>query len=363
MSIRVDIATDNDEPEWNRFLDKVDSVHHAHCWEWRSILAKTFSHAPYYLIARDVSSITSTASASGQVVGILPLSFVRSVLFGKALISLPYLNAGGILAFNREAFLALSDKAVELVKELGAKYLELRHRGANDCLKDTCGYYEKSHKVAMTLNLCPDPEDLFQAFDTKLRNRIRRPLKLGMYAESTSTSSNRLDLLEDFYSVFSQNMRDLGTPVYPKSLFYNSMKFFGSKARCIVIKQENKPLAAAITIGHQRAVEIPWASSLRMANKLSPNMLLYWQVIKTACEDGYKIFDFGRCSPDSGTYHFKAQWGATPLPLHWYIKQNGGSIPDVSPTNPKFSPLVKCWQMLPLSIANTFGPWLSRSLP
>ena len=109
--------------------------------------------------------------------------------------------------------------------------------------------------------------------------------------------------------------------------------------------------------------EIPWASALRRFSKQSPNMLLYWEAIKTACMDGYRVFDFGRSSPDSGPFRFKQQWGARPLELHWYYRIFDGCIPDVSPTNPKYTALVGCWKRLPLPVANMVGSWITRSLP
>ena len=92
-------------------------------------------------------------------------------------------------------------------------------------------------------------------------------------------------------------------------------------------------------------------------------MLLYWEAIKNAIESNCDVFDFGRSSPESGTFRFKKQWGAEPLPLYWYYHINKGEIPNVNPNNPKFSLLVNTWKCLPLSIANSLGPKITRGLP
>ena len=84
-------------------------------------------------------------------------------------------------------------------------------------------------------------------------------------------------------------------------------------------------------------IEIPWASSIRDFNPLCPNHLLYWHAMETAVAEGVDVFDFGRSTPGEGTFKFKEQWGAEPVPLHWeYRLPKGGDVPDQSPKNPKF---------------------------
>lgn len=356
--IDVSIATDKDHEDWNDYLLRRAINHHSYAWGWRQIIRRVFSHQPHYLIARETSGGNPKSEA---VVGICPIFFVRSVLFGKTLISLPYLNAGGVIADSESAFTALISKAEAIANELQVDYLELRHRAPLSWKQETLT--ERSHKIAMQLELNQDPEKLFSSFPPKLRSQIRRPSKSGIYAEVSDPAKATDAAVDAFYSVFAENMRDLGTPVYPKRLFHEAVATFGRSARVIVIWSERKPVAAGITLGQGDTLEIPWASSLRKYNKLSPNMLLYWEAIRTGCLDGYRYFDFGRSSLESGTFKFKEQWGAKPKPLYWYYLVLSGKIPDVSPKNPKFTALVSCWKKLPLTVANNVGPWLTKSLP
>ncbi len=141
------------------------------------------------------------------------------------------------------------------------------------------------------------------------------------------------------------------------------MASFSKTAKIITVQYDNRPVAAGLTIGFGNNVEVPWASALRKYNKQSPNMLLYWEMIKAACEDEYEFFDFGRSSLDAGTFKFKKQWGSEPQPLHWYYHLRRGEAPDVNPKSAKFSLLVNTWQKLPLPIANLAGPLITRHLP
>ena len=124
------------------------------------------------------------------------------------------------------------------------------------------------------------------------------------------------------------------------------------------------PVASGFLIGFKKRLEIPWASSLKEYNKLSPNMLLYWSVLKFAIENGYKQFDFGRSSIESGTYRFKEQWGAKPIQLYWYYwLSNGGKLPELNPHNPKYQTAINIWKRLPLSVTKIIGPRIVKNLP
>jgi serine/alanine adding enzyme len=142
------------------------------------------------------------------------------------------------------------------------------------------------------------------------------------------------------------------------------MKALGDRARIFTVFLNNRVLASGLTIGYKDSLEIPWASSLRGYNKLCANTLLYWEIIKFASEKGYMYFDFGRCSLNSGTYHFKKQWGATPRQLYWYYwLPRGERLPELNPANPKYRLLIAVWQRLPLFLTNLFGPCIARSIP
>ena len=117
-------------------------------------------------------------------------------------------------------------------------------------------------------------------------------------------------------------------------------------------------------VWHKGAVEVPWASALRSANPLCANVFLYWQMLKFCVERGLKTFDFGRSTPNEGTFHFKKQWGAEPRELVWeYWTAAGRRVPNLSPKNPKFDLAIRAWQRLPLPLASALGPHIVRNIP
>jgi FemAB-related protein (PEP-CTERM system-associated) len=210
----------------------------------------------------------------------------------------------------------------------------------------------------MGVGLPESAETLHRQLPSKLRSQIKRPLR-----EGAACVSGGRELLDEFYRVFARNMRDLGTPVYPKRFFSAILEQF-PHARLLVVRLANAPVASGMVIGHRDTLEIPWASSLRSANALGVNMLLYWEALSCACAQGYRRFDFGRSTPDSGTYRFKRQWGAQPLQLYWhYWLRNRTEPPRLNPSNPRYRLAVSAWQHLPLPLANVLGPLIVRYLP
>ena len=173
-----------------------------------------------------------------------------------------------------------------------------------------------------------------------------------------------IELLDAFYDVFAHNMRDLGTPVYGVNFFREVLSTFADRARVLCVRHEGRPVAASIVHWTDRRIEVPWASALRDYNPLCANVLLYWNMLRFAIERRLTLFDFGRSTPDQGTFNFKKQWGATPRPLVWeYWIAEGHQIPDMSPTSARFDLAVRTWRRLPTRVTTTLGPHIVRNIP
>lgn len=335
----------NDIELWDKYVGLHPCSLNYHRYKWRNVIENSFGHACYYLAAK---------SANGDIVGILPLVFMQSKLFGSFLVSLPFLNYGGLLFDSIEIAVALLKEARLLQQELGAEHIELRHIDPLGIDIPT-----KQHKVTMILDLADGVDNQWQRFNPKLRNQIRKAEKNDL----TPIVGGR-ELLDDFYSVFVRNMRDLGTPVYSKKIFSSVLDTFPECTRIISVYLKGKPIASGLVNYFRSSIEIPWASSIREYNPLCPNNLLYWTAIQFALGKGLKKFDFGRSTPGEGTYKFKEQWGAKPLLLHWqYLLPEGAVLPELNPKNPKFEMAIRIWQKLPLPVTRILGPQIVKYIP
>jgi FemAB-related protein (PEP-CTERM system-associated) len=203
----------------------------------------------------------------------------------------------------------------------------------------------------MVLDLPDSAEELWNGFKSKLRSQIRKPGKEGLEFRIGS-----LELLDDFYNVFRHTMKDLGSPVHAKRWFECVLEAFADRARVGVVHLRGRAVAAGIALECGRTLTIPWASTLREYNHLSSNMLLYWGFLEHACTGGFKLFDFGRSTPDEGTYRFKQQWGARPEPLFWYSPSGRREEPAPASKNGARKLAEKAWSRLPQTVADTLGP-------
>lgn len=337
--------TDADVLAWDTYVLGAHLSSGYHLTGWRRVIEEAFGHQTYYLSVR---------GPGGIIQGVVPLVLLASRGFGRFLVSLPFVNYGGLIADSQEGRSLLEACTIEQAKALKAGHVELRNEEAMDT-----SWVSRERKVSMLLPLPASYEELVKGFPSKLRSQVRRAQKEGMLAQVGGR-----ELLDAFYAVFSRCMRDLGTPVYGKEFFSKILEIFPKEARICVVSLGDRPVAAGFLYGFRSSLEIPWAASDKRFNKLAPNMLLYGTVLEYACQQGFQVFDFGRSTPDSGTYRFKAQWGAQPKQLHWYYwMKEGHPVPQLNPQNPKYALAIRLWQKLPVAIANVLGPHIVKHLP
>jgi FemAB-related protein (PEP-CTERM system-associated) len=312
---------------------------------WLQVLARGLRHAPYCFEAVD----------GERTCGFLALAEVRSLLFGRFLVSLPYLNYGGPIADDEETAKLLINCAVQQADSLGVRYLELRHELAtpHPALK-----HSRTDKVHMRLDLPGECTQLWKDLDAKVRNQVRKGEKHGL-----TVCWGGQELLPEFYAVFSHNMRDLGTPAYGLGLFTAILEQFPDKAELCVVRAGKEPVAVGLLLHGWGVTEVPSASSLRSHNHTCANMLMYWNLLKRAVDRGQDVFDFGRSSQDSASMRFKKQWGATPAASEWQFYLRRGELGGMQKESPRYQRMIRIWQRLPLSVTRLVGPAIVRGIP
>lgn len=334
----------NDTAAWQSLVAKHAAATICHQSEWGDILARTLRHKPEYLVAEQDS----------RLVGVLPLFRVTTWWRAIYLVSIPWLDYGGVLAESTEAEAALVQYAHQRAAETGAKFVELR-----SVLPLSESLPSRTDKVTFLLPLNPDPETLWKAFDAKLRNQIRKAQKSGLTTEFVGA-----DGLNDFYGVFAQNMRDLGTPVWGKQLFAEILQTMANRAQLILVRKDHQVIAGGLLLRFRDRYYVPSASSYRWALEFCPNHALYWAVIERGCRERLAYLDFGRSTWNGPTFNFKKQWGAPPTQLTWqYLLPPGEELPAINPANPKYRLFIAAWRKLPLRVANWLGPKVIRNFP
>jgi len=336
--------------DWDAFVTAFPAASLYHLSGWPELAWEVFGHRALYVESRD---------PSGALLGILPVIRQRSRLLGNFATSLAFCNYGGPLAADPHVAAQLMRAAAQAAEALGCRYLEFR-----DTQPRLVEWPRRTDKITLQLELPATFELLAKRLGTKLRAQVKRAER-----ERISCRTGSIELLDDFYAVFAENMRDLGTPVYPRRFFRAILERFAAYCQLVVIDREREPAAAAFLTFWRGRAEVPWACCRAQAKPLGLNMKLYWELLALAVDRGCTLFDFGRSTLDSGTYRFKRQWGAEPQALYWYRWERfvGPQRPEASAHGAERGKAMRLatavWQRLPLGIANRLGPLISGALP
>jgi len=325
--------------EWDAFISADAGGTAAHLFGWKRVVEDVYQHECPYLAAWAPSRLT----------GVLPLVDVHSIAFGRYLVSMPYMSAGGPIG---SATTQLAEDALRLAREKRAKMLELRCTAAHDLPMSAW-----TGKVTSVLALESSTESTWERLPSKLRSQIRRPGKSGVETRFGD------DQLNPFFTVFARNMRDLGSPTHPKHFFQAVLRELGAHVWFGCAYYRGAPIAAGCAVHWRDEVEMLWASALREHSSLAANMLLYWAFIERSVAAGATRFNFGRSTPDTGAHRFKLQWGARDEPLYWYRSalRAGADAPNRAEGSMSFA--TRLWQHVPVPLATFLGSRLRGGIP
>jgi len=338
----VRYARDDDATAWDAFVFKSANGTFFHRFGWRAIFRDVFGLTPHYLVAEN----------GDEIIGILPLVHQKSVLFGNSLIAAPFCVEGGSVAINPETRVRLDEEAISLVYKLKAGSLEYRSRVANR----TGWAVRKDLYATFERELSSDDEENLQAIPRKQRAVVRKTLKSSLTSH-VDGDANAL------FRVYSESVRNLGTPVFPKTYFEALLKIFGSDCDVVVVREGSEPVSAVMNFYFRETVMPYYGGGRPAARRNGANDFMYWEVMRRAVARGYRRFDFGRSKAETGAFAFKKNWGFEPQWLEYeYYLAPGVALPDKNPNNPKYAGLIEVWKRLPLPVANLIGPYLIRGL-
>jgi FemAB-related protein (PEP-CTERM system-associated) len=329
---------------WNRVVNESTRSGLAHAPEWFSLIQRAYGHTPLYLTMDD---------GNGRS-GVLPAFVVRRPFFGTVVTSMPFLDSGGPCSRSADTRRVLVEHLIAEARRIGATRVELRCSEPLDIPAEPA-----RHKVNLTLPLPSDPDQLWRGFDKQVRNQVRKAERAGL-----SIENGGVEKLRAFYDAFVVRMRDLGSPPHAPEFLRAVIDAFGSRARIVLVRKGSVTVGALIALAFKDRLIVPWAICLKEYFPLCPNMLLYWETLRAACVEGFRCFDFGRSTRDSGTYRFKLQWGAQEEQLFWYsISPERGLSQTSGPAHASTAQILHtAWQWLPLALTRSVGPQIRRYL-
>ena len=331
-----------DESRWDAFVEALPEGTFFHLSGWRRVIETAFRHRTYYLMAERGGSIT----------GVLPLTLVKTRLFGASLIANAFCVEGGPIATDAASLKALENEAVRLMEQLRVPVLEFRSwsQGRADWASRDDLY------ASFRKPIDPSVDKNMKAIPRKQRAMIRKGIDNGLTSQVDDT-------VERLYRVYSESVRNLGTPVFPKKYFQLLRAAFPHQSDIVTITGDGAPVASVLNFYFRDQVLPYYGGGTAAARRLAANDFMYWEVMRRACERGCRLYDFGRSKQGTGAYDFKRYWGFEPKPLAYQFRLAAGrDIPDLNPLNPKLRAFVEVWKKLPLAVAERLGPPIVRGL-
>lgn len=347
-SVVVRTAELTDAGEMGRVDDFVTAHPDAqpfHRPRWSLAVARGCGQQARYLIAE---------RPDGTIAGLLPLTVIRSRLFGSALVSCGFGVGGGILAADPAAIPALAAEAESLASTLKCPAIELR----GGPLPPGFGAREGTYAGFVRELPCED-DAILTSIPRKQRAEVRKALDLDMQVSIGRGQAER----RAHFQVYGESVRNLGTPVFPARLFAEMLGAWGEDADVLTVRKDGVPVASVLSLYFKNTVYPYWGGGTRAARGLRANELMYFALMRHAAARGCTRFDFGRSKVGTGAFSYKKNWGFAPQPLTYGSRVlSGGGPREINPLDPKFSLQIAAWQKLPLWIANRIGPWIARGL-
>ena len=339
---RLELSDGPAAARWDAFVAICPAATFFHRAGWQGIIRAIFGHRTHYLYAEQ----------DGVVVGVLPLAHVNSLLFGNALVSLPFAVYGGVAAAAEEFAEALESEAQCLARRLGVDHLELRN-----VTERHLDWPAQDLYVTFRKKILPDVEANLLAIPRKQRAMVRKGIKNGLIAREDPDAGR-------FFALYADNVHRHGTPALPRRYFDALLATFGDDCEISTVEgPDGRPLSSVLSFYFRDEVLPYYAGDDEAARDLAANDFKYWELMRRACVRGIGIFDYGRSKQGTGSFSFKKHWGFEPTSLHYEYKlYTRDAVPQNNPSNAKYRLFIEAWRRMPIGLANWLGPRIVRNL-
>jgi len=344
---------------WNGLVEQSPHGSFYHLWEWGEVLSHTYGYRRYYLMAK----------RDGDLVGVFPLIYVKSILFCNRLISLPFCEYGGPLVnptLNNNTAQQVISKLLgasnRLARSLGAKYIEIKGLSSSFALDvlHGLGYSDFQRYVTFRVNLTEPVEVLWRNLNKKTRNASRKAMKKGVEV----VEAKRVEQLGAYYALYLRVQKRHGSPPHTCRLFQNLFEAFYQQGKMKIMLAEylGKPIAGIMTFHWGNTIY--WSSNVMdfKHRNLNPTNLLLWKTIEYESKDRNKVLDFGRTRRNTKIHHFKKGWGGKEAILKDCTRFLGDVKVPPDPSQRKYVYLSKLWSLIPVTASRYLGPHIISGL-
>ena len=277
------VVGNDDRDAWNGFVRDHPSGHFFQTWDW-GVLQDRIGGVPQRV----------AVLSDGRLVGAAQL-----LVFEGVTRTFAYVPRGPVVDETADPVIdALISAIVEASLAGGASFLRLEPQWAftdeGKARLERRGFTSARQFImprrTIFVDLAPSVDDIWSAFHSNTRNRIRLAQKRGV-----EIRVGREDEMAAFVGLFEQTIARHGLRPAPADQFYLSAEFFGRRddARLYLASHEGVDLAGIIVFINGATATYQWgaSSAAEAARQVNPHQLLHSTAMQWARERGCTTYD------------------------------------------------------------------------
>jgi FemAB-related protein (PEP-CTERM system-associated) len=343
---RADLSDARDRVAIDRFVADHPAAGLFHRPQWSRAIERGCGARGHYLVLEGNGS---------ELRGLLPLSEVRSPLFGNSMVSVGFGIGGGIIAEDGDGIERLGEAAWALARERGCTDVELR----GGAFPSGPWTMKEGVYASFAADLPSGDEAILLSIRRRQRALIRHARDHGFEYRSGNAAVD----LDSHFRTYSISMRNHGTPMFPRRLFQAMADEFGDEAEIVTAWKDGAPVCSVFSFYFKACIYPYWVGSTPYGRGQRADAATYYEMMCRASRRGCSRVDFGRSKIGTGPYEFKKNWGMEPRPLTYAVRTEAGASPrEINPLDPRYQRRIAMWRKLPLWAANLIGPPIARGL-
>ena len=303
----IDIGCD----EWLAFLQRQERATPFHHPAWTKVVSEVYGFPASAFITR---------ASDGTIAAGLPAIRVPSLGRRARWKCLPFTDACGPLGEDQE---------------MNALMSALRNRADEDWeVRSPVPGLATFHTGAVRhcLDLRPGLDVVYAGFHrSQVQRALRKAEREGIV--HVREARERGDLTEVYYRLHVDTRKRQGIPPQPRRMFaaiWDELHTIGL-ASTQLAEIEGRPVAGAVFLHWNRMLIYKYGASRSDTWKAHPNHVIFWEVIRKACEIGMTRLDLGLTdAANRGLRGFKSNWGAQEEELTYSFSR---SATQPRPTN------------------------------
>lgn len=329
---------------WDRVVTGSDHSKFYHLYQWGTLLNEVHGHMLVYLQEDN---------------GVFPLACIKSLLFGKRLISLPFADYGGPCAEDEKTAEKLISQCEEMGQRLAVDFIEIRSPAPQYFQGlEAHGFVRRDDYLTFLVRLDRGTDGLWKDIGDKTRNRVRKAEKSDIQIVHAANKSD----LRAFYLVYRKTMKRLGSPPQPYRYFERMWDlFYPDNMIMPLASRHGEYVAGGLIFLKSNQMHFGYSCSLSEYLPLAPNDLVWWHVIKWGSEHGFSCLDLGRTREVEDTVTFKKRWHGECVRMPYFYKFLGKALDQRQEI--KYKKISQLWsKYMPESVANAIGPFIIKQI-